>query len=543
MRTILLLAAMLTAGNAPALTMRAMDCPIRPFFGGGNLSSEGQVGFYAEIAHPGTYTVEIKAYGNESEGEKTKMALCINGTPLDRVTVDAGIFKPYKFEVELSADVHSIGAYFLNPSSGLLKSRNLYLDAITLTPPPGAPEPVSATEAAWLNDGPAREKWLLDQTPALIDKHRKSTATLTVTAPDGKPLANTEITVELTRHDFLFGCNLMAFRTLPTQAMNDAYEARFAELFNYATLPFYWHLYEPEQGKPNYAQTDDMLAWCEEKGIATKGHTLLWQYKYGMPKWSGGKQPAPEIQKARVDDLMGRYRARIPFWEVVNEPANQPGVPLLAPHQWARAADPAAKLIINEYGILYIGHYKFHEILQQAIADGVPFDGIGIQAHAPTTEAFPIDRTWRVLEMYRPLGKGLHITEFCPGSNGEKATGAVWRGTWTEQSVAEYAEQFYRACFAHPSVEAISWWDFADAPQIFVPNSGLLSLQMEPKPAYLALKRLIKEEWHTKFTATTDANGQIPVTGFLGAYTLAASGKTASFQLGKAEKDIRVALN
>lgn len=531
-----LLALTLAAGLAYpvlGLTIRARDCEIAPMFSGGNLSNEGQVAACVELAQAGTYTVTIKAYGNQIEGEWTKMAICINGLPTDRVTVDSGIFKPYTFTLDLSADVHAIGAYFLNKSSGFLKTRGLYLDTITITPPPGAPEPVLSTLAAWENDGPAREKHVLDQTAAKIDQIRKSQTTLVVTGPDGKPLADTEVTVELARHDFLFGCNFMSYQGLPTKELNAAYEQYFADLFNFATLPFYWHLYEVEKGKPDFPKTDAMVAWCEERGIATKGHPLLWENKYGIPPWANGKQPAPEIQKAHIDALMGRYKGRVQFWEVVNEPVNQPGLPLLEPHQWARAADPAAKLVVNEYGILYIGHYKFHEVLQQAIVDNVPYDVIGFQAHAPTTEAFPHDRTWRVLDMYAPLKKDLHITEFCPGSNGTAATGATWRGKWNEASVAQYAEEFYRTCFAHPAVQAITWWDFSDAPGMFVANSGLLSIDMKPKPAYHALKKLIKEEWHTKVTAKTNAEGKLALDGFQGNYTLTTGNGRATFHLPK----------
>lgn len=527
--------ALAVAPAAQGLTVRARDCEMAPMFSGGNLSSEGAVAACFEIAKAGTYTVTIKAYGNESEGEWTKMAVYVNGLPTERVTVGTGIFTPYTFTVDLSADVHVIGAYFLNPSGGLFKRRGLYLDTISVDPPAGAPEPALSTLAAWTKDGPARDQYVLDQTAAKIESIRKGDTTLVLTGADGKPLADTEVTVELTRHDFLFGGSFMSYRGLATEALNKAYEERFAELFNYATLPFYWYLYEPEKGKPDHAKTDAMVAWCEERGIAMKGHPLLWENKYGIPPWANGKQPDAATQKARIDDLMGRYKGRIQYWEVVNEPVNQPGLSLLQPHQWARAADPAAKLVVNEYGILYIGHYKFHELLQQAVADNVPFDVIGFQAHAPTTEAFPLGRVWRVCDMYAPLGKDLHITELCPGSNGTAATGATWRGKWNETSVAEYVDALYRTLFAHPSVQAITWWDFSDAPGMFVPNSGLLSIQMEPKPAFKALKKLIKEEWHTKISGKTTAEGTLAVRGFFGSYSVMTSdGKMGKFHLSKA---------
>ena len=83
--------------------------------------------------------------------------------------------------------------------------------------------------------------------------------------------------------------------------------------------------------------------------------------------------------------------------------------------------------------------------------DGVPFDGIGIQAHEPRTERFPLDRVRAVLDHYATLGKDLHITEFTPTSAGAPMT-ARRVGVWDEAAQADYAVKFYRVAFAHPSV-------------------------------------------------------------------------------------------
>jgi hypothetical protein len=42
---------------------------------------------------------------------------------------------------------------------------------------------------------------------------------------------------------------------LETEEKNEKYKKYFAELFNMATLPFYWDTLEPEKGKPRYART------------------------------------------------------------------------------------------------------------------------------------------------------------------------------------------------------------------------------------------------------------------------------------------------
>jgi len=82
-----------------------------------------------------------------------------------------------------------------------------------------------------------------------------------------------------------------------------------------------------------------------------KGHPLLWGDEAGIPPWSAG-QPDPSIQQERVRAIMSRYHGKIGFYEVVNEPSHQPLPRIDEPYRWARAADPDAYLIVNDYHVL-----------------------------------------------------------------------------------------------------------------------------------------------------------------------------------------------
>jgi hypothetical protein len=174
--------------------------------------------------------------------------------------------------------------------------------------------------------------------------------------------------------------------------------------------------------------------------------------------------------------------------------------------------------------------WKFYELLATAKQNGVPFDGIGIQAHEPRTMRFPLDRVQRILDRYATLGKELHITEFTPTSAGDRITGSHLRGVWDEAAQAEYAEKFYRVCFAHPAVRAITWWDFSDK-NSWRKGGGMLRADMSPKPVHDALKRVIHQEWKTNLTGATDAAGNFAFRGYRGTYRLAVNGVEQEFQL------------
>ena len=132
---------------------------------------------------------------------------------------------------------------------------------------------------------------------------------------------------------------------------------------------------------------------------------------------------------------------------------------------------------------------------------------------------FPLDRVQEILDQYATLGKELHITEFTPASAGQKITGSHCEGVWDEAAQADYAVKFYRVCFAHPAMRAITWWDLCDQGS-WRPGGGMLRADMSPKPVYEQLKRLIHEEWKTRTSGATDADGRFTFRGFCGTYRL-----------------------
>ena len=432
--------------------------------------------------------------------------------------------------MELTTGDHEIAAAFLNDALVGKEDRNLYLARITISPPSGAPDPTFPSLKEMAEAAEAREQEVVAATKPAIEKHRKADAKIRVVDAEGRPVPGVRAHRRADGPRLPLRCNIFSFDRYRTEAQNAAYKKRFEELLNYATVGFYWRWYEPQRGKPNYEYTDKVVAWCREHGIRMKGHPLLWADEAGVPVWSQG-QPSPEIQRQRVEEIMHRYQGKIEFWEVVNEPSHLPSLKIDEPYRWARQADPRAYLIVNDYHVLADGGPAFFRLLSEAKQNDVPFDGIGIQAHEPRTMRFPLDRVQKILDQYATLGKELHITEFKPAASGQKITGSHRQGVWDEAAQADYAVKFYRVCFAHPAMRAITWWDLCDQGSL-LPGGGMLREDMSPKPVYEQLKRLIHEEWKTRASGTTDAEGRFAFRGFLGTYRIvvAIPGKTIEKQ-------------
>lgn len=514
-----------------------------------NLWSNGELGDYLRFEKTGRYAVAVWAYGSPAKGVWPQMALAVDDEIADKAFVETGATKEYAFSAEVERGLHKIALVFLNNARWDGEDRNLYLDAIEIRPEGDMPVPTLGNEEEWERDWRMRtaaaEEQTLEEARTAIEGNRKTDAAIEVVDETGRPVPDASVTVSQTAHDFLFGCNSFGFDRFDTNEKNELYKQRFLGLFNYATTGFYWRWYESEPGKPRYEETDKVVAWCASHGIRVKGHPLLWDHEAGEPQWAGG-QPSPELQEKRVREIVGRYKGKIAFWEVVNEPSHVQGVDIAAPYRWAREADPEAHLIVNDYEAMANGYPPFFDLLEKAIRNGVPFDGIGIQAHEPRTMRFPLHRVKAVLDQYAALGKDLHVTEFTPTSSGVPITGSHIQGGWDEAAQADYAVKFYTVCFAHPAVVAITWWDLCQA-GAWLEGGGLLREDLSPKPAYLALKKLIHEDWRTSVGGKTDRDGRFTFRGFHGTYaaTIESSGKkverTFLLQRGRAPT-VRVVL-
>ena len=391
------------------------------------------------------------------------------------------------------------------------------------------------------------ESEILSQADARIQKYRTGDAQLRLVAPDGKALRKgTHITIEQTRHSFLFGSNIFMLFRCKTDADNAAYEKQFSDLLNYATVPFYWWGYEREQGHPDYESTDRVAAWCAAHHITVKGHPLAWNR--GDPSWlPSDLTEAMGLQMQRITDIVERFKGRINIFDVVNEATEyrRPGTLQNAPKltagveqmgvknylvtafNHARAANPHATLVINDY--ITTDAYLQKVISQLMDESGQPlFDVVGIQCHQHTG-AWSAQKTWDICERFAKVGKPLHFTEatILSGQLGSDLKKDNARFNWTttpagEQRQAEEVARFYTILFSHPAVQAITWWDFSDQSAWQGAPAGLVRADMTPKPAYDALMKLIKGKWWTRAEARVSPQGTAQFHGFYGDYKVSA---------------------
>lgn len=402
-----------------------------------------------------------------------------------------------------------------------------------------------------------------------IENNRKGWATLHFKDAEQKPVAGVKVNVRQKTHDFKFGANLFMLEEFSSPEQNQAYKELFADVFNLATLPFYWRELEPEQGKPRFTKDspkiyrrpapDLCLEYCEANGIEPKAHCL--NYACCTPAWAKGEVAKMKFLLAkRFRELAERYSTRIPSWEVTNETYwgfhnlgldsfyDQPDYIEWSFDQADRCF-PANRLIINEAHCriwddahFYGSRSPYYMQIERALLKGARIDSIGMQYHMffraekeveNSAVFYDPERIYNVLDTYAMLGRNIQITELTIPAYSYAAE--------DEEIQAEIMRNVYSMWFSHPAMEAIIYWNLIDGFAAFAPqgdmtsgenyyHGGLVRYDFTPKPSYYLLRDLFHKTWHTETSVESGCDGCAGFKGFYGEYELEIShgGKTGT---------------
>jgi GH35 family endo-1,4-beta-xylanase len=376
-----------------------------------------------------------------------------------------------------------------------------------------------------------------------IDQYRKGTLIVRVVDQKGHPVNGVTVKITQKRHAFLFGCNIFNLNPSDHTEAQTAYQNEFAALFNYATLPFYWGSFEYEQGKPQYDRLQTMADWCVAHNISPKGHPLIWHQVY--PDWApkDADQAIP-LLKARVSSIIPHYKDSIHYWDVLNEacyaaqnsPPNGesnwikrdgPSTVVATALDWARAAGAGSKeiFIYNDYNTSQPNIALLTSLQNQ----GKLPDAIGIQSHMHGG-TWPLTKVWEICQTFSKFNRPIHFTETTVLSGPPRAADSDqppatdWNTTPNgEASQAAYVAKFYTLLFSHPSVRAITWWDFSDRNSWMGAPSGMVRNDMSPKPVYNSLMELVHHQWWTIASGAAGKHGTYIHRAFYGDYTITAT--------------------
>ncbi|WP_333739723.1 endo-1,4-beta-xylanase [Streptomyces sp. IBSBF 2806] len=306
-----------------------------------------------------------------------------------------------------------------------------------------------------------------------------------------------------------------------------------------------WGSVEPARGAFDWAEADRIVAFAQAHGQQVRGHTLVWHNQ--NPNWltNGSWTPAQlgDLLQNHIATEVGRYKGRIAAWDVVNEAFNEDGTyrPTLWYNglgadyianalTWARAADPAAKLYINDYNVEGVNAKStaLYNLVRSLKQRGVPIDGVGLQAHlvlgqVPATLQQNIQR-------FADLGVDVAITEL------DIRMTLPSDGAKLDRQKADY-KAVTAACVAVARCVNLTVWGFTDSDswvESTFPGEGAATPydgNYAPKPAYYGIAEALGGTTTPPPTGGCKAVYSVGSqwnTGFTGNVTISCSGASLS---------------
>ncbi|MBN2351514.1 MAG: endo-1,4-beta-xylanase [Spirochaetales bacterium] len=259
-----------------------------------------------------------------------------------------------------------------------------------------------------------------------------------------------------------------------------------------------------------YIAPDYMIAWGEEHGMKIRGHTLVWHNS--VPSWLKKANLKKDQVLAFLQDyiatVVGRYKGRIYAWDVLNEVLDEKGRLrdgktsfwaetcgdgyIEEPFRWARAADPKARLFINDYGVAVVNAKSngLYALVKKLLARQVPIDGVGFQCHVAEKSPPNFKSVAENVRRFIALGLEVQFTELDVRIQGEPTPEQL-------KHQAEIYAGFFEIAVLTRGVTGVTLWGAAD-PVSWIPGAYngfgsalLFDDEYNPKPAYFAVKEAL----------------------------------------------------
>jgi endo-1,4-beta-xylanase len=340
-----------------------------------------------------------------------------------------------------------------------------------------------------------------------------ATATATAPAPATGTVARPSVETDRPLRELVTPNRLRIGTAVDMAALTgDAtYRDRIATEFSSVTAEnvMKWDTIEPQPGQLNFGPADELVDVARANRQAVRGHVLLWHNQ--LPAWltdgvATGEITSDELRdilRRHITDVVSHFRGRIYQWDVVNEVIDDnaqlrdtiwlrelgPGY-IADAFRWAHAADPRAKLYLNDYNVEGANAKSdaYHALARQLLADGVPVHGMGVQGHLGVQFGFfPASAVAANLARFEDLGLETSVTE-------ADVRMLLPADTVKLQAQAQGYNTLLQGCLLARRCTSFTVWGFTDR-YSWVPGffdgegaANILDEDFAPKPAYQALQ-------------------------------------------------------
>jgi len=285
-----------------------------------------------------------------------------------------------------------------------------------------------------------------------------------------------------------------------------------------------WTHTEPQRNNFSFNDLDWLVDFAESHKLQIRGHNLVWSAF--NPPWvdeAATSRDAREVLTTHITTVVSRYKGRIQYWDVVNEPTDprwHPQSDYLVNGIWRKglggayvdiafettqSQDPKAVLFINDDGLEYADELSsqkrtlYLRLVEGLVKKGVPISGFGLEAHLLPHRPFAQKDYRQFLAELAGMGLTLHVTELDVNDKSFPADMET-----RDRLGADYCKQFLETALDEKSVKALLTWGMSDRynwmNKLKAPNraDGLPSrsfpfdADLRPKPLYYVLAAALK---------------------------------------------------
>lgn len=282
-------------------------------------------------------------------------------------------------------------------------------------------------------------------------------------------------------------------------------------------MDFLWQDIEPERGRRNFEKYDRIVDELVSHKLKILG---LLDYSVSWASAKGAWNSAPPDTRAFVEYAVAvaqRYKGRVTYWEVWNEPDSstywepQDGLKsycalLKETYVALKQVDPGCLVLngglaggLSSVNKLYdSGAQGYFDILNIHIFEQ-PYDPGAI--HRVT--AYP-KSAYKIMQRHNDGNKELWVTEIgCPGVRKGQAVNNWWLGGNPDEELqADWVTKVYDALLKDPHVGKIFWAFLRDCQDHWhsgVDYFGLVRWDFSKKPAYESYRTCVKD-WEEDFS-------------------------------------------
>jgi endo-1,4-beta-xylanase len=265
---------------------------------------------------------------------------------------------------------------------------------------------------------------------------------------------------------------------------------------------------EPVQDHFDFTVADQVAAFAQTYGKTIRGHALIWNQEYpwwlAHPLLPWTPRQLTGILRTYISTVVGHFARVFPGvvteWDVINEPFNWNGTYRWNPWEQtlgpsyiadaledAHAADPAARLVINELGAEAPGP-KSRALLALAAslkAAGVPLNAVGFEAHVSPDTAPSLGQLVSLWRQYAKLGLDVEVTELDVSNDTD--------GIDDPAAKVAIFERYAEACRLAGNCTGFTVWGVADQYSWLGADSDALLYNdlFQPSPAVAVIHRLL----------------------------------------------------